>query len=203
VPEALEIDEHDGSSWVGVVPFRMEGVMRRPLPDLPYVSAFPELNVRLYVRRDGKPGVWFVSLDATNALAVWAARRFFHLPYFRAAMSARRDGARVIYRSERVRGGARVAFRGAYEPTSAPYTAARGSLEHFLTERYCLYARRPDGALLRCEVHHAPWPLQRAAAEIEENTMAAAQGIPIEGAPALLHFARSLDVVVYEPERVA
>src|SRR6202012_244403 len=91
VPPALAIDELDGSSWVGVVPFRMSGVMRRPLPDLPGLSAFPELNVRLYVEHGGKPGVWFLSLDATNAIAVWAARRFFHLPYFRARMSLAED----------------------------------------------------------------------------------------------------------------
>src|SRR4051794_15783952 len=83
VPDGLRVQEFDGTSWVGVVPFRMAGVMRRSLPDLPWVSAFPELNLRLYVERDGKPGVWFLSLDAANALAVWAARRLFHLPYHR------------------------------------------------------------------------------------------------------------------------
>src|SRR5688572_28968890 len=87
VPEELRIEEYDGTSWVGVVPFRMSGVMLRPLPDLPGISAFPELNVRLYVERDGKSGVWFLSLDAYNRLAVWGARRFFHLPYFHARMS--------------------------------------------------------------------------------------------------------------------
>jgi uncharacterized protein YqjF (DUF2071 family) len=80
VPAPLEIDEHDGSSWVGVVPFRMAGVAPRPLPDLPYLSAFPELNLRLYVRLDGKAGVWFISLDAANRAAVWGARLLFHLP---------------------------------------------------------------------------------------------------------------------------
>jgi len=82
VPAPLEVQEFDGTSWIGIVPFRMQGVMRRPWPDLPYFSAFPELNVRLYVEHEGRPGVWFLSLDATSALAVWAARRFFHLPYF-------------------------------------------------------------------------------------------------------------------------
>jgi hypothetical protein len=202
VPPALAIQEHEGTSWVGVVPFRMEGVMARPLPDLPGVSAFAELNLRLYVERDGKPGVWFVSLDAASNLAVWAARRFFHLPYFRADMSVRAEAGRVRYESARRGSGARVAFRGAYGPTSEVVEAKPGSLEHFLTERYCLYAEDASGAIWRAEIQHAPWPLQRASAEIEENTIGDAQGIALSGPPALLHFARRLDVVVWPIARV-
>jgi uncharacterized protein YqjF (DUF2071 family) len=201
VPASIEIQEHSGTSWVGVVPFRMEGVMARPLPDLPGVSAFPELNLRLYVEVGGKPGVWFISLDAANRLAVWAARRFFHLPYFHADIDARDDGARVLYQSVRRGPGPRVAFRGAYGPAGGAIEARPGSLEHFLTERYCLYAQAPSGAILRAEVHHAPWPLQPARADIAENTIADAQGIALPGPPALLHFARRLDVVVWPPAR--
>src|SRR5690349_6818644 len=135
VPRGVEVQEFDGTSWIGVVPFRMTGVMRRPLPDVPGVSAFPELNVRLYVTRDGKPGVWFLSLDATNPLAVWAARRFFFLPYHRARMSLTRLGGAIQYRSSRP--GAEL--KASYQPISEPYLAAPGSLEHWLTERYCLY----------------------------------------------------------------
>jgi uncharacterized protein YqjF (DUF2071 family) len=202
VPPSIEIQEREGTSWVGVVPFRMEGVMARPLPDLPGLSAFAELNLRLYVEVEGKPGVWFVSLDAANELAVWAARRFFHLPYFHAEMSAREEGGRFHYRSVRRGPGPRVAFRGSFAPASPVSEARPGSLEHFLTERYCLYAQHPSGAILRAEVHHAPWPLQRATAEIEENTIGDAQRIALPGSPALLHFARRLDVVVWPPQRI-
>lgn len=203
VPPALAVQEMDGTSWVGLVPFRMEGVMHRPLPDLPWISAFPELNLRLYVEMGGKPGVWFVSLDAANPLAVWAARRFFHLPYFQAAMEVRAEGERIHYRSRRRGAPGRVAFQGVYGPTSAVYEARPGTLERFLTERYCLYAQAPGGAIFRTEVHHAPWPLQRAAADFEENAVAGPQGISLTGPPALLHFSRSLDVVAWPPERVA
>src|SRR5688572_17977314 len=135
IPAALELQERDGAAWLGLVPFRMEGVMRRPLPDLPWVSAFPELNVRTYVELDGKPGVWFLSLDATNALAVWAARRFFHLPYFRADMRLSQSGDSIDYVSARRQSS--FAFRGAYRPLGAVYDSAPGTLENFLTERYC------------------------------------------------------------------
>jgi uncharacterized protein YqjF (DUF2071 family) len=166
---------------------------------MPWVSAFPELNVRLYVEHEGRPGVWFLSLDATNPLAVWAARRFFHLPYYRARMAlARKDGG-IRYSSARPQ----ARFEATYRPVSAPYLAKPGTLEHWLTERYCLYARAPGGAIFRNDVHHVPWPLQPAEAHFEENTMAEFHGVTLRGPPPLLHFAERLDVVLWGAERVA
>lgn len=198
VPSGLTIQEHDGSSWIGLVPFRMQGVMLRYLPDVPGLSAFPELNVRLYVERDGKPGVWFLSLDADNAPAVWAARTFLHLPYHKAAISLQARGDLIEYSSVRRRGGAR--YQGTYRPIGGVYAAKPGSLDHWLTERYCLYAAAPSGELRRMEVHHAPWPLQPAEAEIHENGMFEPHGVKVTGAP-IVHFARRLDVVVWPPEK--
>jgi len=199
VPPALELQEFEGSAWLGLVPFRMAGVMRRPWPDLPWVSAFPELNVRTYVDLDGRPGVWFLSLDASNALAVWAARRFFHLPYYRARMAVAEGAGGFHYLSSR----AEAQFEATYAPASEPYEAARGSLEHWLTERYCLYAEAPDGSLWRNEVHHHPWQLQAARAEIRRNTMLEPHGIMLREPPALLHFSKRIDVVVWDAERAA
>lgn len=198
VPGGLKIQEFDGTAWIAVVPFRMTGVMRRHLPDLPWISAFPELNVRTYVERDGRPGVWFLSLDATNPLAVWAARTFFHLPYHRADMALRWEGGRIEYRSKRDQ----ARFEGSYRPVSDVHPAAPGSIEHWLTERYCLYARDRAGSLWRNEVHHPPWPLQKAEAELRVNTMLSPHGLAVPGAPRLLHFAGRIDVVVWPGERV-
>jgi uncharacterized protein YqjF (DUF2071 family) len=199
VPKSLELQEFDGVAWLGLVPLRMAGVMLRPLPDLPGISAFPELNLRTYVDVNGKPGVWFLSLDASNALAVWAARTFFHLPYYRARMSVEEDERGIRYASSR----AGAEFAATYGPTSEPYQAARGSLEHWVTERYCLYAEAPDGTILRNEVHHQPWPLQAAKATLHRNSMFEFHGLDIQGPPALLHFSRRLDVVVWNAERAA
>lgn len=198
IPNGLQLQEFDGTAWIAVVPFRMTGVMRRSLPDLPWISAFPELNVRTYVERDGKPGVWFLSLDATNPLAVWAARTFFHLPYFRAQMGLSEDASGLHYRSHR--GEAR--FEGSYRPRSEVYLSTPGSLEHWLTERYCLYAKDAKGALWRNNVHHAPWPLQRAEAEIRVNSMLTPFRLALAEREPLLHFARAVDVVVWSGERV-
>jgi len=201
VPPPLEVQELDGTSWVGVVPFRMAGVMRRPLPDLPWVSAFPELNVRLYVEHEGRAGVWFLSLDATNPLAVWAARRFFHLPYFRARIGLDDAGDAIRYTCHRPVG--EPVFEARYRPTSEPHESTPGTLEHWLTERYCLYAQAPDGSIWRNDVHHLPWPLQAAEAEITRNTYLAHHGLPVGDPPSVLHFARRIDVIVWDAERVS
>ena len=203
VPPALEIQEVDGTSWVGLVPFRMADVMARGLPAIPGLSDFPEMNLRLYVQAEGKPGVWFVSLDATSPLAVWGARRFVHLPYFHAAMTARADGDGIRYESvRRTPPSPRVAFRGSFAPTAPVSPAVPGTLAHFLTERYCLYAATPAGGLRRVQIQHGPWPLQPARADFAENTVGEAQGIPLPGAPPLLHFSRRIDVVTWAPEIV-
>lgn len=200
VPASLEVDAFDRQTWIGIVPFRMEGVTARGVPSLPWISAFPELNVRLYVTRDGKPGVWFLSLDAANPLAVWAARRFFHLPYEHATMAVEVSQAGVDYRSVRSPGS--IAFAASYRATAAPYTSKPGSLEHWLTERYCLYAQDTRGRILRCEVHHQPWPLQRADAAIRRNELLKPHGMLQPETKPLLHFAKRLEVIVWAPEKL-
>jgi uncharacterized protein YqjF (DUF2071 family) len=200
VPPGLALQTFDGAAWIGVVPFRMEGVMRRPLPDVPGVSAFPELNVRTYVEAGDKPGVLFLSLDATSLLAVCAARVLFALPYWWSRMACGADGDGIAYRHARRWSGA--AFEATYGPEGAVTHAAPGGFEHWLTERYCLYAPGRRGALWRTEVHHGPWPLQPARAEIARNTMLAPLGIALPDVAPTLHFARHMDVVVYPPERV-
>lgn len=197
IPGTLELETFDGEAWVGVVPFRMSGVRLRGLPPIPGLSAFPELNVRTYVRVAEKPGVWFFGLEAASAIAVSAARRWFHLPYFRARMSLEKAGDAILYSSRRTHRGAPEAnFRATYRPTSEAFCAQPGTLDYFLTERYCLYAAA-DSRIFRGEIDHSPWPLQPAEAEIETNTMAASHGIALPDAKPLLHFARFQDVKIW------
>jgi uncharacterized protein len=197
VPEELSIQEYDGTSWVGVVPFRMIGVMIRPLPDLPWVSAFPELNVRLYVEKDGKPGVWFLSLDAANALAVWAARRFFYLPYWHAHIMVQHRPTEFQYRSRRVGTGPIARFEASYRAASEAFKPRPGSLEAFLVERYCLYARSPDGRLYRGEVHHAPWSLHRAEGKVDAGELLGTHGLSVGSEMPILHYSSGVDVVLW------
>lgn len=203
VPADFEIDTFDGAAWIGVVPFRMSGVRVRGMPGLPGITAFPELNVRTYVRIGDRPGVWFLSLDAASAPAVAIARAWFHLPYFRARMRCESRGESVEYDSVRTHTDAPPAtWRGSYTPTGPVALARRGTLEHWLTERYCLYARSGNGRVMRGEIHHDPWPLQPASARVELDTMALAHGISLQGSEPHLLFARRLDVRIWAPYRV-
>ena len=197
VPAQLTLDTFDGQCWFGVVPFRMSGIRARWLPAFPGLSRFPELNVRTYVTIGGKPGVYFFSLDAANRPAVWAARTFYHLPYFQAAMSSKEMGESIHYSSRRLRGAAE--FRGRYRPTAEIRLREKGSIEHWFTERYCLYTTY-DNQVFRGEIHHLPWPLQDAEAELETNTVAAAAKISLLDSP-LLHFARRLEVLIWPLRR--
>jgi len=203
LPSGLELDTFEGRAWLGIVPFRMSGVRLRGMPPLPGLSAFPELNVRTYARVGDRPGVFFFSLDARSALAVAIARAWFHLPYFRARMSCVQAGKSVRYEHERADGRAALgALAVTYAPSGEVVPARQGTLEHWLTERYCLYAGASDGRLWRADIHHLPWPLQRAEATFERNTIARAQGFELPPDEPLLHFARRQDTLVWRPERV-
>jgi len=199
VPRELPLDIFQGSCWVGVVPFHMSGVRAHLLPALPGLSRFPELNVRTYVTLENKPGVYFFSLDAANLPAVWAARTFYHLPYFHARMKAQVRSDGVCYESKRYRASAE--FRASYGPTSPVQPRSEAKLEHWLTERYCLYTIA-RGRVYRCEIHHPPWPLQDAQAEIETNTIAAAAGIPLPETSPLLHFSKQQTVLIWPLRQV-
>ncbi len=204
VPAALDLDTFDGQAWIGVVPFGMRDVRPRLAPSVPWLSHFLELNVRTYVRAPGgQPGVYFFSLDAANPIAVAIARRWYRLPYFNARMSMRRAGDWIEYRSVRThRGAAPATFFGRYRPAGPVYRAQRGALDHWLTERYCLYAVGPKGEVYRGEIHHAPWPLQPAEAEIHVNTMTLPPAIDLPSARPRLHFARRIDTIEWALTRV-
>ena len=217
VPGDLELDLFDGQAWVGIVPFVMTNVAPRGMPALPGLSTFPELNVRTYVRarppvrRPGPasssvpadpvdtshPGVLFFSLDAGSTLAVHAARLLLNLPYFRAWMEVSTDAGRIGYRSRRLGGAAELVVT--YAPAGPAFAPQPGSLEYFLTERYCLYATHRTGRPYRLDIHHPPWPLQPADAEITRNTMAAAAGVLLPEVRPLLHFAKRQDMVAWAP----
>lgn len=188
LPEGLTLDTRDGKAWVGVVPFYMSDVAPRGLPAMPYLSRFAELNLRTYVTNDNKPGVWFFSLDAENPIAVRIARAAFNLPYMDAKMSLIKPSeSKVSYTSCRThRNEPKADFKGQYEPIGDPFRAADGTLEHWLTARYCLYSADRKGNLHRGEIDHPPWTLRAAQCEIEENSMGDAWNFCFNSDPHLL-----------------
>jgi uncharacterized protein YqjF (DUF2071 family) len=204
LPAALPLDTYDGCAWLGVVPFALCGARPRYLPPLPWISNFPELNVRTYVTLDGKPGVYFFSLDAGNPIAVRIARCFAHLRYYDAKMSIRTVDGWIEYRSVRTHSQAPPArLHVRYRPAGDVLQAAPSSLSSWLTERYCMYPVSRSGDVYRGEIHHGPWYLQPAEATFIENTMLTSLGASPSNSAPLLHFARRQDMVAWGLSRIA
>ena len=197
VPPQLPLDTYDGSAWLGITPFRVRGLRLRGTLPAPGLSSFPELNVRTYVSVEGKPGIYFLSLDADSWAAVSAARRSYRLPYFRSRIEIGQGEEGIRYDLMRISDdGPPAYFAASYGPQGEELPLREGSLERWLTERYCLYTLDGQGRIQRGDIHHPPWPLREAWAEIETNTMAMPFGIELEGEP-LLHFSPRQDVVIW------
>jgi len=195
LPPALEVDTFAGDAYLGITPFRVSGLRLRGLPPVPVLSSFLELNCRTYVSHGGeKPGIWFFSLDASSRLAVEGARRLYKLPYFQAVMTGPPSFRSVRSGSDRER-----VWEATYRPEGAPAPAEPATLEQFLAERYCLYMV-DAGVLMRADIHHPPWPLQGATAELGRNTLPP-EGLEVEGEPHLMHAQRQ-DVLIWPLERV-
>jgi len=197
VPSQLDLDLRDGAAWVGVTPFRLSGLRLRMLPPVPGASEFPELNLRTYVRRGGRPGVFFFSLDADSRLAVAGARTFFRLPYRVAQMDIETTDGWTRFSSHRQDGAA--SFTARYRSAGAVHPPAPHSLEAFLTERYALFTVLRSGKVLRADIHHRPWPLQPAEGEVAATDLAAAEGVPLPGGDPILHFSERQDTLVWPP----
>ncbi len=199
VPSALTLDSFEQRFFVGVVAFRMQNV--RPfwyLPPIPSAREFGEINVRTYVHVDGaEPGVFFFSLDAASPLAVWAARTFWHLPYFSADITTRYGDSDVEYASRRRGTGLRFSARAnLHRELPAP---REDSLEFFLCERYQFYTADARG-LVRARVHHSPYRLFEAGAQVDPSLVNAA-GLR-HGARTPDYFSPGVDVEVFAPSRV-
>jgi uncharacterized protein YqjF (DUF2071 family) len=197
VPPQLPIDTYDGSAWIGITPFCVRGLRLRATLPAPVLSTFPELNVRTYVSVEGKPGIYFLSLDADSCAAVRAARHSYRLPYFRSRIEVDQEDEGIGYDLMRTSDdGPPAYFKARYGSEGEELPIREGSLERWLTERYCLYTLDDEQRIQRGDIHHPPWPLREAWAEIETNTMAMPFGIELEGEP-LLHFSPRQDVVIW------
>lgn len=208
VPPALTIDTFEGEAFVGLVPFAVSGLRPPLLPPLPVLSRFDEVNVRTYVHLGGRdPGVWFFSLDASSLLAVQAARALYKLPYYAARIRFTGRGSRspdgfIEFACERSRKGSKaVGCTVRYRPTASATPAEPGTLEHFLIERYVLYAES-KGSLYRARVHHLPYPVQPAEVEGLRDSLVAAAGLPGPDSPPLAHYAAGVEVEVFPPKQI-
>jgi uncharacterized protein len=198
LPPQLEVDVIDGSAWVAVTPFELRAMRLHFTAPVPFLSAFPELNVRTYVTVGGRPGIYFFSLDAASRFAVAMARRTYRLPYFRSQMAIERGADTIRYRSSRV-GGPTAELRAEYAPRGPAFNAAPETTEAALIERYCAYTLDEHGTVNRAEIHHPPWELRAAEADFDLNSMGEQIGVPLDGEP-MLHLAARQDVVLWALE---
>lgn len=204
IPADLTLHTYNGEAWLGLVAFHMSGIRLRGLPAIPYTCKFVELNVRTYVIHDGKPGVYFLSLDANNALATTIAKAWYRLGYLKARMSIKCENEQVNFISERSQPkNSPAQFAASYRPISEGYYAAPGTLEYWLTERYRFYTTDHYQRLYSCKVQHAPWLLQKAEAQISCNTMALAHKIELPAQPPLLHYVHKMDSLIWPLKRAS
>ncbi|MDT7541841.1 MAG: uncharacterized protein QOE33_1745 [Acidobacteriota bacterium] len=202
IPTQLSIDTFEGDAWIAVVPFTMWNLRASFLPAIPGFSEMHELNVRTYVHYKGTPGVFFLSLDASSALAVLGARTFFLLPYFTAEMSLKQDGRQIVYHARRTHRDAPAAnFDATWKIGDALEESQPGSLEFFLTERACFYTVS-NASVYRCRIHHAPWKLHDATSSSYKSSMIESHGLPAPAGPPLLHYSEELTVDVWTLEKM-
>jgi len=202
IPSALEIDAFDGSAWIAITPFTMWDIRALPpfLPPVPGLSSAHELNVRTYVHLDSVPGVWFFSLDCNSAAAVLAARTFYYLPYYKAEIELEETNEKIDYSSVRTEDPP-AQFQASWTIGESLPTSQPGSLEFFLTERYCLYSER-EGRPYRARIHHPPWPLQTAKLISLDSSMVESHGLPTPKGEPLLHYCEEISVDIWPLKKI-
>ncbi|MBM7553118.1 YqjF family protein [Thalassobacillus pellis] len=188
VPDGLEIDTYHKQAWVTIIPFQVSDMRLRMLPSIPGLKSYLELNVRTYVIKNGIPGIYFFSLDADKLMAVIGAR-FATLPYFPAKMTMKNQGGAFTFKSDRWSKEEAV-FQGSYQPSSKPFSPEQDSLPFWLLERYYLYSRI-KGRLFYGGIHHLPWKITEARAEIHACQLFPISQHQLTPADILFHYAPS------------
>jgi uncharacterized protein YqjF (DUF2071 family) len=199
VQAPLQLDTFDGRAWVGVVAFRISDLHLRGLPPVPTLSGFPEVNLRTYVRLGNRPGVLFLSLQCANRLGMAIARPWFRLPYRFADVQLTRQSGQVHFTS---RSPEQADFTAVYSPTSTAHALAPGSLEAWLTERYCYFAQCGSRGIFRCDIAHAPWRLAPARAHISRNSLPLMFNLRLPECQPLLHYAAHVQTRIWPLVRV-
>ena len=199
IPAPLTVETFDGSAWVGLVPFEMQVRLPRTAP-IPWLSNFPETNVRTYVRApDGTTGVWFLSLDAARASAVVTARTTYRLPYFWSKMTVTTVGPVVSYQSRRRRPGPVGAACDVAIEVGDPFDATElAGLDHWLTARWRLFSVGSHGQRY-ARADHPPWPLHRARVLHCHDDLVAAAGLPRPSDEPLVHWSPGVEVRIGYP----
>ena len=203
IPSTLEIDTYQDSAWLGVIIFVIEGIYFRGLSPISVVFKFPEVNLRTYVQHGGKRGVFFLSLDVGNWASLAISKGWYHLPYCSAEISYRKEGDTFHCHSLRKgKSDNPITFTGSFTPDLEVYFPEDGTIDHWLTERYCLYSQDNRGNLYCGDIHHKPWPLQKAEAIISTNTLPTPFGIDISKPEPTFYFSEGVDTLFWNIKKI-
>jgi hypothetical protein len=198
LPSGVEVDVHDGSAWVGLIPFSMRKIGLPRLPAVPYLGSFPEVNVRTYVRCNGKPGVWFFSLDVNRFLPALVARTTYLLPYCWGSARHFRDGDVL-----------KTTVRRRWPSTSSTHISILigDEIEEpsdtavFLSARWGLYSKGFRGALRYAPVDHEKWPLYSATLLNIDDSLVTSAGLSAPRGEPHVMFSPGVSVRVGLPHR--
>jgi len=186
---------------VGTIPFMMKNIRPRLTIPLPGISNFPEFNVRTYVKRNGKSGILFLTLDAKSRITCFYAPRAYGLPYNYSKGKVIVQGE--THRWNTIRPDGTHAFSGFCSPIGSECIAQPNSLEEFLFEKYCLYVTNKN-RLFIANVQHDPWLYREGRATILENDLTDSFNLDISDSlkPDLVHMAKGVKVFTWSNERV-
>jgi uncharacterized protein YqjF (DUF2071 family) len=203
IPRSLEIDTFDGTAWMSVVVFVMEGIYLRGLSALSVTPKFAEINVRTYVHLDGKPGVYFMSLDVGDLASLMIAKRWYRLPYKAAQISFQKEGRTFLCQSLRKgKSNVPIGFHGNFIPLSGVYLSKKEMFDYWLTERYCFFSANKRGNIYGGEIHHQPWPLQKVEIEICRNSLFTPFQFDLSEEKTIAHFSKGLDTLFWNIKRL-
>ena len=202
IPSSLDIDTYQQMAWLGVVIFEIEGIYFRGLPPISVVFSFPEVNLRTYVQHKGKPGVFFLSLDVGNWASLAISKRWYHLPYCKAKISYRKETPFTVKVCVTEIVKLPLHSKGVLQTDLRSYFPEEGTIDHWLTERYCLYSVDRKGNIYCGDIHHKPWSLQKAQAVLSNNTLPAPFGINISVDEPILHFSKGLDALFWNIKKI-
>ena len=192
VPNDLEIDEIDGSAWVSLVAFTMEKIRPRFLPAFSPISDFDEINLRTYVTKNEKPGVYFLSIEAGKLFSAILAKSLSGLPYEKSKINRTENSYQANHQKRN--------FSLLADFHVGMEMKHKTELDLFLTERYCLYLEE-NNQLFRYEIQHLPWKINQL--ELEFLTIDyQLQELNIDSRPDLVHYSEGVQVVAWEKDRI-
>jgi uncharacterized protein YqjF (DUF2071 family) len=199
IPAHLEVDLFEDKAWIGITPFRVTELRLMSLPPIPGLDSFNEINVRTYVHHNGKPGIWFFSLDASKLIPVIAARLFYQVPYFSAEIDFQQ--AENDFSVEMTRTTNRnVRFKARWKKGTRLRDPDAESLAFFLVERYCFFAELGN-SLMMTRVYHQPWILDEAIVGSYESSLIGSLGLPEPVGEPLAHFSEGVTTQIWDPRR--